>query len=182
MADFNLGVYRPKPRGVYNGSTSYRYLDIVSFNGSSFICINYDTIDGIACIGILPEGQNESELYWMKIASRGEKGDIADIYKPYVVVSNNTWDYSQGDKIFIPKEDSDNKVLLEITNVYDGCCGMIITKNDLALPTNSLYSTDYKYVSVINEDDYYFYTFTYTNLGSDSYTFIWHRTVVNRGR
>ncbi len=181
MADYNLGPYRPRPRGEFDGTMNYLYLDIVRYHGSSYININLDTIDGIACIGILPEGQNESELYWMPIAEKGEKGDTADAYTPYVVVDNNTWDYSQGDKIFIPEVDEDVSIL-DITNVYDGCCGIIITRNDLSLPANSLFSVDYKYVSIINNDDYYFYTFTYANVGSGSNMFIWHRTVVNRGR
>ena len=78
MADYNLGPYRPRPRGVFSNIEMYRYLDIVEYNGSSYININYDTIDGIACIGVSPEGENESELYWMPIAKRGEKGDTAE--------------------------------------------------------------------------------------------------------
>ena len=182
MADYNLGPYRPRPRGVFNPNTDYRYLDIVRYNGSSFICINYDTIDGIACIGILPEGQNESELYWMPIAERGEKGDTADYYTPYIEITNGSWDYSRGDKIYIPESDNEEPINLDISNVYDGCCGMILTRNELSLPSNSFYSTDYKYVSVVNSDDYYFYTFSYVNIGSDSHMYVWHRTVVNRGR
>lgn len=181
MADYNLGPYRPRPRGVFSSVEMYRYLDIVEYNGSSYININYDTIDGIACIGVSPEGENESELYWMPIAKRGEKGDTADYYTPYLEVTNGAWDYSNGDKIFIPEVDQET-LNLDISNVYDGCCGIIITKNELSLPANSYYSADYKYVSIVNSDDYYFYTFTYANMGSNSYMFIWHRTVINRGR
>ena len=181
MADYNLGPFRQKNRGDFDDTAEYRFLDMVKFNGSTYLNINYDTIDGIACIGILPEGQPESQLYWLCMAERGEKGDTADYYTPYIQVTNGVWDYSLGDKCFIP-ESEEPSVTLDIENVYDGCCGMILTKNELSLPPNSLYATDYKYVNVINADDYYFYTFTYANTGSDSYLFVWHRSVVNRGR
>ena len=44
MADYNLGPYRPRPRGVFSSIEMYRYLDIVEYNGSSYININYDKI------------------------------------------------------------------------------------------------------------------------------------------
>ena len=177
MADWNMGVYRPIPKGDYSDTTEYIFLNIVNFNGSSFINCNIDTVDGVSCIGIAPEGMPESELYWQCIGHKGDKGDMADSYAPYLVIEDGTWDYSAGDKCIIP-ESAPN--VLSISNAYDGCCGIIITRKELTLPANSYYAVDYKYCSIINNTDYYFYTFTYSNFGSDSDMFIWHRTVITR--
>ena len=177
MSDWNLGVYRPRPMGDFDGTTSYKYLDIVRYNGASYINCNLDTIDGVSCIGILPEGQAESENYWQCIASQGEQGPMADSYFPYGRVTDGNWDYSESDKVFIPEDGND---IIAIDNVYNGCCGIIISKLDLKLPANSYYSLDYKYCSITRPDEYYFYTFTYTDFGSDSYMFVWHRTVIRK--
>ena len=178
MADWNLGPYRPNPRGDYDSEINYKFLDIVKYNGNSYINCYLDTIDGVSCIGILPEGQPESEIYWQWIGGRGEKGDLADQYKPYQDVHNGIWDYNESDKIFVPTT-APNK--LEIINVYNGCCGIVISKQDLELPEDSLKSIDYDYVHRTIDDDYYFYTFTYTDLGTDFHGFVWHRTVINHG-
>jgi len=178
MADYNLGVYRPRPRGKFDIETRYRYLDIVTFKGGSYINCNLDTIDGVACIGILPEGQAESKAFWLCLGTKGDKGDMADMYLPYIDVTDGIWDYSLSDKIRVPESASKNT--LDITNVYDGCCGIIISKKELELPVNSYYSVDYEYASIMEEADYYFYTFTYTDPGSGSEMFIWHRTVIVR--
>ena len=177
--DHNLGPYRPRPRGVFNGETNYRYLDIVRYNGGSYINCNLDTVDGVACIGILPTGEAQSELYWQPLAEKGDQGPTADYYTPFIQVTQGLWDYSQGDKIFIPSDATADSI--DIINPYDGCCGIIITKKELNLPVNSLKSVDYNYVTIKGDEDWYFYTFVYTNIGSDSYMFVWHRSVVNRG-
>lgn len=177
MADFNLGVYRPRPMGTYNPTTNYRYLDIVKYTGGSYININLDTIDGTSCIGILPIGQGQSEAYWQCLAEKGDKGDIADSYTPYVTVMNGTWDYSISDKIIVPDNGS---LSISIANAYDGCCGIIISKKELTLPSNSLFSADFNYVPTKTSDDYYFYTFTYAILNGSG-TFLWHRSVMNHG-
>ena len=53
MADFNLGVYRPRPMGAFDPTENYRYLDIVTYDGASYININLDTIDGLMAHGII---------------------------------------------------------------------------------------------------------------------------------
>ena len=47
--DYNLGRYRINPRGSYNNTTRYDYLDLVFYNGLSYLCINEE-----GCRGILP--------------------------------------------------------------------------------------------------------------------------------
>lgn len=177
MSDWNMGVYRPRPMGDFSDTIQYKYLDIVRYNGASYINCNLDTIDGVACIGIPPEGDSESENYWQCIATKGDKGDMADSYLPYASITDGAWDYSVADKIFIPDSAVDT---LYIDNVYNGCCGIIITKKDLDLPANSYFSLDYKYCNITRDDEYYFYTFTYTDFGSESYMYVWHRTVISK--
>ncbi len=178
MSNWNMGVYRPRPKGDYDDTTEYSYLDIVKYNGSSYINCNLDTIDGVASIGIAPEGHADSELHWQCIASKGDKGDLADTYLPYEEITNGEWDYSVSDKIFIPENSSVSSI--NITNVYNGCCGIIISRKDLTMPVNSYYSLDYNYCNITRNTEYYFYTFTYTDFGSNSYAFVWHRTIINR--
>ena len=173
----NLGPFRIRPRGEFSPDAQYRFLDLVSFNGGSYLCINYDTIDSTAAIGILPEGAHNSEAYWQCIAKRGEPGLIEVEYLPIGVLDGNIWDFDITDKIYV--EESFNGVL-DITNVYDGCCGAILTKNrNLQLPANSDYSIDFNYINIVSANQYYLYTFVYANMGAGS-RFIWNRTVINK--
>lgn len=172
MADYNLGPFRIRPRGEFKSSESYRYLDLVTYNGGSYVCINLDTIDGIAVTGVLPEGQASSESYWQCIAHKGDKGDTGDQYKNFITITDGLWDYSKSDKIIIPDNGSVN---LAIINVYDGCCGVVLSSKELDLPYNSEYSIDFNYISC-STNQYYMYTFIYT----PSNKFSWNRTVINK--
>ena len=173
----NLGPFRPRPRGNFSSKEKYRFLDLVSYNGGSYICINYDTIDGTAAIGVLPTGAHNSEAYWQCIAEKGEPGLIEVEYLPIGHLEDGVWDFDVTDKIYVEEYFND---ILDITNVYDGCCGAILTKNNnLQLPINSDYSIDFNYTNITSANQYYLYTFIYANMGSGS-RFIWNRTVINK--
>lgn len=173
----NLGPFRLRPRGEFSSEASYRFLDVVTYEGGSYWCINYDTIDGTAAIGVLPEGAHNSEAYWQCIAKRGEPGLIEIEYLPIGNLEDGVWDFDITDKIYVEESFLDT---LEITNVYDGCCGAILTKNrNLQLPSNSDYSIDFNYTNITNANQYYLYTFIYANMGVGS-RFIWNRTVINK--
>lgn len=173
----NLGPFRIRPRGKFSSKTNYRFLDLVSYNGGSYICSNYDTIDGTAVVGVLPKGDNNSEAYWQCIAERGEAGLIEVEYLPIGNLEDSIWDFDITDKIYVKESFTGN---LNITNVYDGCCGAILTKNrELILPANSDYSIDFNYINITNANQYYLYTFIYANMGAGS-RFIWNRTVINK--
>ena len=176
MAEYDLGPYRIRTCGEFDSTRAYKYLDIVTYNGGSYICCNLDTIDGTAAIGILPEGEHRSNLYWQCIALRGEKGETGDSYKSFINVTNGKWDFSLSDKIVIPEGAPDT---LEISNVYNGCCGIILSQKELELPTNSDYSIDFYYVTR-NATQYYMYTFVYGACISSNKKFIWNRTVINQ--
>ena len=173
----NLGPFRIRPRGEFSIDEQYRFLDLVSYNGGSYLCSNYDTIDGTAAIGILPEGAHNSEAYWQCIAKRGEPGLIEVEYLPIGSLEDGVWDFDITDKIYVEET---FRAVLDIINVYDGCCGAILTKNkNLQLPANSDYSIDFNYVNIINSKQYYLYTFIYADMGAGS-KFIWNRTVINK--
>lgn len=174
MADNNLGVFRINPRGKYDSTASYRFLDAVSFEGGSYLCKNYDTIDGTACIGILPTGQPSSELYWMCLAEPGATGK-AELYQPFITVNDFIWNFDESDKIIIPQSGTGT---LQINNVYDGCCGLILTKNkNIGLPANSCTSVDFNYIEC-RTNQCYMYSFVYGDLGAGP-KFFWNRTVIN---
>ena len=173
----NLGPFRIRPCGKFSSERAYRFLDLVTYKGGSYLCSNYDTIDGTAVIGVLPIGSNDSEAYWQCIAEKGEPGLIEVEYLPIGNLEDGIWDFDITDKIYV--EESFTKTL-SIENVYDGCCGAILTKNrSLRLPDNSDYSIDFNYVNITNANQYYLYTFIYANMGAGS-RFIWNRTVINR--
>ena len=71
----NLGKVATTPKGEYNSATTYVKLDIVSYNGSSYVCLQES-------VGNLP---TDTE-YWQLIASKGETGargqDGQDGYTP----------------------------------------------------------------------------------------------------
>ncbi len=176
MADYNMGPFRLKGRGEFRSNRAYHFMDAVTFNGSSYWCTNYDTNDGDGVIGILPEGQEESEKYWQLLAHKGEVSESVIAYQPFITVDDGDWNYLDSDKIFIPDEpENDN---LEIRNAYDGACGMIITRcMTLILPYNSFKCIDFDYIDRLQPSQFYVYTFVYCKLDG-SYKFVWHRSVV----
>jgi hypothetical protein len=178
MADFNMGPFKPNPKGKYDPSAKYKYFDSVEFDGGWYLNINRDEVDGISCIGILPEGQAESELYWMCLCRRGNDGKSPDAYLPFITIDETgIWDYSLSDKAIVPKE-LDTK--LTINNAYDGCCGIIVTDNaNLELPDNSDCSIDFGYIDA-GANQYYMYTFICMPYGEEL-KFLWNRTVMNNG-
>ena len=177
MADYNLGPYRLKPRGDYSGTTEYTYLDLVRYKGSGYVCCNEDLIDGVSCIGIPPTGNTSSELYWMCMVDAGEAASASDYeYMGFITVDDMEWDYSEGDKIIIPETTSSSD--LNISDVYDGCCGLIVTKNtSINLPSNSATSADFNYVT-LQTGQVYLYSFVYCDYGNGG-TFLWNRTVMD---
>ena len=63
MATINLGSIKFKWQGAYAGGTSYTLDDVVSYNGSSYICIQAST-------GNLPT----NATYWEQMSSAGTNG------------------------------------------------------------------------------------------------------------
>lgn len=182
MAEYNMGPYRIRPCGEFNSATRYRYLDLVTYQGGSYVCCNYDTIDGTGVIGVLPTGEDESLLYWQCISVRGDRGPAGEIYKNFEVISDGIWDFhvTNTDKIIIPSEAPDE---ISIINMHDGQCGIILTEKDLILPSNSDHSIDFDYVTIL-PSQYYMYSFVYYNNSTRGAIrlnrFIWNRTVIEQ--
>ena len=61
MAKQNLGKIIMTPKGVYNNSTAYEFLDVITYNGSSYVCKQAST-------GNLPTTD-----YWQLLANQGDK-------------------------------------------------------------------------------------------------------------
>ena len=175
MSDIHLGPFRINPRGELNPSKQYKFLDLITYRGSAYLNINNDIIDGTASIGQLPVDYGTPTKYYMLLCKKGDKGDIADRYDSFITINNNNWDYSKSDKIKLGAG-YDNTKPINISNVYDGCCGMIKTDKDIILPNNvSDVSVDFYYCTLL-ENQYYIYTFVY-----DGSRFIWNRTVYKHG-
>lgn len=180
--EYNLGPYRIRPRGEYKSTVPYKYLDIVTYNGSSYLCIygRNETADAnIEITGKIPDDP-DSSLYWQLIASKGDKGlqgDANDLYRGFITVTDGIWDYSKSDKIIVP-EDGSNSLILE--NIYDGCCGIILSEKELVLPpNNSNLSSDFYYISKL-PNQLYLYTFICARYFNDTLSLFWNRTVVNK--
>ena len=173
MAEHNLGPIRINHTGAYSDTKKYKYLDAVEYNGSSYVAINH-----------APDFENNAEeasLYWAVEALRGKEGPRADKYDSFITLSATdtdiVWDYNKSDKIIIPTDMDFTNKRLSIDNVYDGCCGMIITRNkNVVLPENSDYALDFDYMNV-GVKQYYMYTFVYCKIMS-TYRFVWNRTVI----
>lgn len=70
MAKQSLGRIGFLFKGEYNSSVSYSNLDVVSYKGSSYVCIKN-------AIGIEPTNAS----YWSIIAKGLDVGDLGDIEK-----------------------------------------------------------------------------------------------------
>ena len=175
MSDFNMGPYKPNPKGEYKNDAYYKYFDLVKYNGGSYLNIYRDP-EGYPTIGILPEGQAESEEHWYCVAEKGDKGDTILTQSEFITIGDDgIWDISISDKAIVPASVSG----LNIQNAYSGCCGMfIVYSDDLILPGDSDYSLDFDYARILN-NQYYLYTFVC--VGTDNtLRFIFNRTVINR--
>ena len=171
MSEYNMGPFKPNPRGEFDSNKRYKYFDLVSYEGSSYLNINKDLIDGDSCTGILPTGMENSKDYWMLNAAKGDKG-VVDRYLPFITITNGEWDFNKSDKCIVHSDVSEIKVI----NYYDGCCGIMITDNpSLTIVNNSDYSIDFDYATIYGAQ-YYMYTFVCM---IDK--LIWNRTVIRHG-
>lgn len=59
----NLGKVATTPKGEYNNATTYLRLDVVTYNGSSYVCLQES-------VGNLPT----NTTYWQLMASKGDTG------------------------------------------------------------------------------------------------------------
>ena len=177
--EYNMGPFKPNKKGKFDPTENYKYFDMVLYNGSSYLNINRDLLYGVTCIGILPVGEAESELYWQCIAEKGEKGDAATSYLPFIEIdTDGVWDFNLSDKAYLNNNITSS---IDILNVYSGACGILISDRDnFSLPSNSDYSLDYNYVRAMN-NQYYMYSFVCMPNGENNLKFLWNRTVMNRG-
>ena len=175
MAEYNMGPFKPNPKGPFKPNTKYKYFDLVEYNGGSYLNINKDDIDGTSSIGVLPEGQAQSETYWMCICRPGRDGNIPKEYSPFAVVEDDgIWDYKVTDKVIVP----DTVKQLTIKGLYSGCMGMVVsTSNKFKLPPNSDTSMDYDFVFA-GKKQYYVYTFVCINM-DNTLRLIWHRSIID---
>jgi len=79
MANTDLGKIVIIPKGTWNNSTAYEVLDLVVYQGSSYIAKK-----------AVPAGTavNINE-YWQAVASKGDKGDTGEIISASATVDNN---------------------------------------------------------------------------------------------
>lgn len=172
MSDINLGPFRLNPRGEIKPGEKYKFLDLVTYKGSSYVNINNDTIDGDASINVLPTQEEGATKYYQLVASKGDKGEAPEQYDKFTTITTNDWDYPTADKIKISGA-YDNTKPINILNVYDGCCGIIVTDLDIILPANSDVSIDFYYLT-LSTNEYFVYSFIYDG---GRQRFIWNRTI-----
>lgn len=68
MSNINLGRIVPIFKGNYEGSVTYEKLDIVYFNGCSWVATG-------TTVGEQPSEESTS---WVKVSAQGEKGETGD--------------------------------------------------------------------------------------------------------
>ena len=108
MAKTNLGKVVITPKGEYDPSKTYCWLDVVRYNGSSYLARK--TISGIT--------PTDGENYILLVAKgdKGEKGDSFEIYKTYPTTYDMNYDFynvPEGKFVLISSnvEDEDNAKL-----------------------------------------------------------------------
>lgn len=67
MATKILGKVALTPKGEFNELTEYQVLDIISYQGSSYVCLQTTK-------GNLPT----NDTYWQLVAEKGDKGEQGD--------------------------------------------------------------------------------------------------------
>ena len=74
----DVGVVTPVPKDEYSNTVAYERLNIVSFNGSSYMAKKNTT-------GHLPT----DTTYWMLLAKKGDQGpDVAVVTQPIITGMN----------------------------------------------------------------------------------------------
>lgn len=87
MATVNIGNIKLNWKGAYNGSTAYAIDDVVSYNGSSYVCIQAST-------GNLPT----VTAYWEQMSAKGTDGTDADLINITGTVQGDLY-YNNGSAI-----------------------------------------------------------------------------------
>lgn len=80
MADTRLGFVGTLPVGAWSNSTAYKYLDVVTYNGSSYVA-KTETVPS----GTLPT----NTTYWQLMASKGDKGDTGEIISASATITDS---------------------------------------------------------------------------------------------
>lgn len=80
MAVYNIGRILPIFRGNWTSLTEYDKLDIVYYNGNSYVATGSSK-------GVLPTNNS----YWQIIALKGQKGDTGDTCDISVVEGTNNY-------------------------------------------------------------------------------------------
>lgn len=96
MATYNLGKFILTPKGVYSATTTYNRLDVVLYNGSSYICKTDETRGKTPTI----------TTYWQLLAQAGQatmtdeqKQEVINgLISQGVVIDPNYQTFSQADK------------------------------------------------------------------------------------
>ncbi len=71
MSTVNLGRIKPIHRGAYSGTTNYSELDIVAYQGSSYLCTSATDITGTPPV----DASGDLNTGWQLIAGKGDCGD-----------------------------------------------------------------------------------------------------------
>lgn len=145
----NIGKVSLTPRGAYNASTAYEYLDIVTFNGASYIVLQ-------SVIGVAPP----NDTYYQLIAAKGDTG--ANGQSPTISVGTVS---SSGDSVSIENVGTNVNAVFNF-NIPQGSLLVTLTYDD----NESSWSTDTSAVeiysavqdgkSVFAYDGTYFYPLT----------------------
>ena len=120
----NAGRVAPVPKGAYNNNTAYTRLDIVSYNGSSYICTQATT-------GNLPT----NTTYWQMLAQGAGGGSLQPADMVVTMTYNNIPDTTHSDIYTFAMDSDQNNVKL----LYDDADNNTITLHLVACPFN-LYS------------------------------------------
>lgn len=137
----DLGNISPNPKGEYSDSEVYEYLDLVNYQGGSYLCL---AELGTTITNIPPE-ENKTTLYWQSVASKGDNGKT-----PYIG-DNKHW-YIDGEDTNIVAQGEDGYTPQKNTDYFDGADG----KSAYQLAVDGGYSgTEEEWLNSLRGEDGY---------------------------
>ena len=132
MATITVGKVALTPKGEYDESTTYERMDIVSYNGASYIILKDETI------GITPEEGN----YYHLMADKGEDGASA-----YEVAVDEGYAGTEEQWLASLKGDSGEAATVSIGTVTSGDTASVVNSGteaaavfDFVLPKGDIYT------------------------------------------
>ena len=152
MATINLGNIKFNWKGTYNAGTAYAIDDVVSYNGSSYVCI-------LASTGNLPT----NTTYWNVMSSKGIDADLLNIAS----TAQGDIYYNNGSAIARLAPGTANQVLQTGGSGANPSWGTV--SSDFVKVASGTHSGEYLYIDNCFTTDYNLYKVYFYHIDAGDY-------------